>query len=95
MICVNELTALGTTSRTVLEDLAVIIAPLAPHLAEELWQSFDKEQRAADKNRISVVTVSYPMYEDKYVQENVVKYPIAVNGKTRTELEFPADASQG
>ena len=86
MICVNELTTLNTKSRTVLEGLAVIIAPLAPHLAEELWHAFGHES--------SVVTVPYPMYEDRYVQENVVKYPIAVNGKTRAELEFPADASQ-
>ena len=86
MICVNELSAIGCHKRTVLEALAVIIAPFAPHLAEELWKAFGHES--------SVLQAPFPIWEEKYVVENSKKYPVAVNGKTRTELEFPLDISQ-
>ncbi len=87
MICVNELTSLNCHKRTILEALAVIIAPFAPHLAEELWKKgFNHES--------SVLQAPFPIWEEKFVLENTKKYPIAINGKTRTELEFPLDISQ-
>jgi len=85
MICVNELTALGCHKRDILEALAVIIAPFAPHLAEELWKQFGHET--------SVVMAPFPKWEEQYVLENTKNYPVAINGKTRTELEFPLDIS--
>ena len=85
MICVNELSSLNCHKRTILEALAVIIAPFAPHLAEELWHKFGHET--------SVLIAPFPMWEEKYVVENTKKYGVAINGKTRTEMEFPVDAA--
>ncbi len=86
MICVNELSALGCHKREILEPLAVVICPFAPHIAEELWQKFG--------NNGTVVAASYPAYEERYVAENSKMYPVAVNGKTRAEMEFALDADQ-
>ncbi len=86
MICVNELSASGCRSRDVLEALAVILAPFAPHLAEELWHRFDHES--------SVVLAPFPKWEEQYLTESSKMYPVAINGKTRTELPFALDASQ-
>jgi leucyl-tRNA synthetase len=86
MICVNELSALNCHKRDVLEGLAVLIAPFAPHVAEELWHRFGHET--------TVLDAPFPKYEDKYITENSKKYPVAVNGKTRTEIEFPLDVEQ-
>ena len=84
MICVNELSALGCHKKEILQPLAVVICPFAPHIAEELWQRFG--------NNGTVVTASYPAYEERYVAENSKMYPVAVNGKTRAEMEFALDA---
>jgi len=86
MICVNELTALNCHKREVLEQLAVLICPFAPHFAEELWHQLGHNG--------SVMDASFPRFEEKYVTENSKKYPVAVNGKTRVELEFALDAEQ-
>jgi leucyl-tRNA synthetase len=86
MICVNELAALNCHKRSVLEPLAIIIAPFAPHLAEELWHQFG--------NKDTVTLAAFPQHDEKYIAENTKKYPVAVNGKTRVEMEFPLDAAQ-
>ncbi|MBS1585407.1 MAG: leucine--tRNA ligase [Bacteroidetes bacterium] len=86
MICVNELSALNCHKREILEKLAVLICPFAPHMAEELWHQFG--------HNTSVVGAEFPKYEEQYVRENSKKYPVAVNGKTRVELEFPLDMEQ-
>lgn len=86
MICVNELSSLSCHKREVLEKLAVLICPFAPHFAEELWHHFGHDS--------SVVAAGFPRHEEKYVTENSKKYPVAVNGKTRVELEFPLDMEQ-
>jgi leucyl-tRNA synthetase len=86
MICVNELSQLNCHKREVLEPLAAILCPFAPHLAEELWNKLGKQG--------SVITADFPAYEEKYVTENTKKYPVAVNGKTRVEMEFALDAEQ-
>jgi leucyl-tRNA synthetase len=86
MICVNELTTLNCHKRIVLEALAVIIAPFAPHLAEELWHNFGHES--------SVLDAPFPAYDEKYTVDNTKMYPVAVNGKTRAEMEFALDMEQ-
>ena len=86
MICVNELSALHCHKRSVLEPLAVLIAPFAPHTAEELWQQLGNKETVAD--------ASFPKFEEAYVTENTKKYPVAINGKPRIEMEFPLDAAQ-
>ena len=86
MICINELTTLGCHKRVVLEPLAIAICPFAPHMAEELWQKLG--------NSGSVTNAAFPKHEDRFVTENTKNYPVAVNGKTRIEMEFPLDAEQ-
>ena len=86
MICVNELSSLNCHKRAILEPLVIVICPFAPHIAEELWQQLGKAG--------SVVDAPFPEYEGRYVTDNTKKYPVAVNGKTRIEMEFPLDAEQ-
>ncbi|MCD6012155.1 MAG: leucyl-tRNA synthetase [Flavipsychrobacter sp.] len=86
MICVNELSGLNCHKREILEPLAIAICPFAPHIAEELWQKLG--------NAGSVINAAFPKYEEKYVTDNSKMYPVAINGKTRVEMEFPLDAEQ-
>ncbi|MDX1753683.1 MAG: leucine--tRNA ligase [Salinimicrobium sediminis] len=83
MICVNELSAQKCSFREVLEPLVVLIAPYAPHIAEELWQKLGHDT--------SVTTAVYPVYEEKHLVESNKEYPISFNGKMRFTLELPLD----
>jgi leucyl-tRNA synthetase len=85
MICVNELSAAGCRSRQVLQPLVVLLTPYAPHIAEELWHQLANEG--------SVLDAALPDYEEKYTREDTFTYPVAVNGKLRTEMPFAADAA--
>jgi leucyl-tRNA synthetase len=86
MICVNELTAQKCNFREVLEPLVVLIAPYAPHIAEELWQKMGHDS--------SVTTAAYPVFEEKYLVESTKEYPVSFNGKMRFTLELPLDMSK-
>ena len=84
MICVNELSQQKCTDREILKTLVVLIAPFAPHIAEELWEMLGGEG--------SVCDAQWPTWNEEYLVENNMKLGIAFNGKTRFEMEFPADA---
>lgn len=84
MITVNELTALQCHKRKVLAPLAILLAAYAPHISEELWQLCEQEG--------SVLNAAFPVFDEQYVRENAFTYPIAVNGKTRSEFSFALDA---
>ena len=86
MICVNELSGLKCNKRSVLTDLAKVIAPFAPHTAEELWSSLG--------NTGSVCDAAWPKFNDEYLKEDSITYSISFNGKTRFTIDFPADATQ-
>lgn len=86
MICVNELTQQKCNSRDVLEPLAVLISPYAPHIAEELWELLG--------NATSISEVDYPVFEDKYLKEDSKTYPISFNGKMRFTLDLSLDLSK-
>ena len=86
MICVNELTAQKCTSRDVLEPLAILVSPYAPHIAEELWAKLGHTE--------SIATAPFPKFEEKYVVESSKEYPISFNGKMRFTLELPLDMSK-
>jgi leucyl-tRNA synthetase len=86
MICVNELTAQGCHSRTVLEPLAIVISPYAPHIAEELWSLLG--------NKGSISTVSFPVFEPKHLIESSKEYPVSFNGKMRFTIELPLDLTK-
>lgn len=86
MICANELSALKCHKRAILEPLAVLIAPFAPHIAEELWHAVG--------NDTSVCDAKFPVCDDKYLVENTKKYPISFNGKVRFTIDLPADMAR-
>ncbi|UOQ77378.1 class I tRNA ligase family protein [Hymenobacter sp. 5516J-16] len=86
MITVNELTALNTHNRAILEPLVVLLSPYAPHLAEELWQKLGHQAG-------SISSASYPEFKEEYLVEDTVNYPVAINGKVREQLQFPATAT--
>ncbi len=86
MIAVNELTSLKSTNREALDTITRLIAPFAPHIAEEFWHRLGHEE--------SVVDAEWPEYDEKALVEDTVKYPVSFNGKTRFMVEAPADASR-
>ncbi len=79
MICVNELTSLKCHSRAVLSDLAVLIAPFAPHLAEQLWYDLG--------NATTVCDARWPKFDEKYLVESTVNYAVSFNGKARFNIK--------
>ena len=86
MICINELQGLKTASREVLQPLLILLAPFAPHIAEELWHAIGEET--------TIVAAQWPEYDEKLLVEDSFKYPVSFNGKTRFSIELPREASQ-
>ncbi|OON69439.1 leucine--tRNA ligase [Hymenobacter sp. CRA2] len=86
MICVNELSALNCRKRAILEPLVVLISPYAPHLAEELWEALGHEAG-------SLSTAPFPEFNEAYLVEDTVNYPVAINGKVREQMQFAASAT--
>ncbi len=85
MICVNALSQLKCNKRAILNDLAVVISPFAPHIAEELWHLLGHQE--------SIIYASYPKFDPEAVKESSFEYPIMINGKLRTKISFSLDAS--
>lgn len=86
MICQNELTNLKCHKKAVLKTVAVLLAPFAPHIAEEMYALCGGEG--------SVCDAEWPKHEEKYLEESTVKYPISFNGKTRFTMDFAKDATR-
>ena len=86
MITTNLLTDNKCSCREVLEPMVVLIAPFAPHIAEELWHRLG--------NKDSVCNALWPVCDPQFLVEDTVKYPIQFNGKMRFMLELPADITQ-
>jgi len=86
MIATNELTELKANNREVLEPLVRLIAPFAPHLAEELWEKLGGTG--------SVTHTTYPQHNESYLIESSKNYPVSFNGKVRFQLELPLDMSK-
>jgi leucyl-tRNA synthetase len=83
MICVNELSTQNCHSRAILEPLAIVISPYAPHIAEELWSLLG--------NTGSVATVNFPIFEPAHLVESSKEYPVSFNGKMRFTMVLPLD----
>ena len=83
MIAVNELTAQKCNSRAVLEPLAIVISPYAPHIAEELWNKLGHNE--------SISYVPYPEFDEKHLIESTKEYPVSFNGKMRFKIELSLD----
>ena len=86
MICVNELSAQNCHSRAILEPLAIVISPYAPHIAEELWSLLGHEG--------SIATVPFPVFEPAYLVESSKEYPVSFNGKMRFTMVLPLDLTK-
>ncbi|MBK7849912.1 MAG: leucine--tRNA ligase [Bacteroidetes bacterium] len=86
MICVNELTDLKCNKRAILEPLAIIVSPYAPHIAEELWEKLGHNE--------SITKASFPEFREEYMTEDAFDYPISVNGKTKFNLNIALSLSK-
>jgi leucyl-tRNA synthetase len=86
MIAVNELTAQGCTSKTILEPLLILISPYAPHIAEELWEQLGHKK--------SITTAEFPEFDASHLIESTKAYPISFNGKMRFTIELSLDLSK-
>lgn len=85
MIAVNELGTLGCNKRAILEPMVILLSPFAPHLSEELWHLLGYDR--------SVVYAAYPELDEQYLVEDMIEYPIMVNGKMRAKLQFAIGTS--
>jgi len=83
MICVNELSAQKCSNKSILEPLAILISPYAPHIAEELWEKLGHKE--------SISTEPFPKFEADHLIENSKEYPISFNGKMRFTIELSLD----
>ena len=86
MICVNELTSMKCRAREVYEPLVVLLAPFAPHIAEELWHVLGHDTTVCD--------AEWPTWNEDYLKESMVKYTVLFNGKPRYNIEVPAGTAQ-
>jgi leucyl-tRNA synthetase len=86
MIAVNELTDLKCTKKSVLEPLVILIAPFAPHFAEELWEKLGNPAG-------SITQQTYPVYDETFLVESNFDYPISFNGKMRTKINLSLQLS--
>ncbi|MFB0904568.1 MAG: class I tRNA ligase family protein [Nonlabens sp.] len=86
MIAVNELTAQKCNSREVLEPLAILVSPYAPHIAEELWSLLG--------NKESISEAPFPVFDEKHLVESTKTYPISFNGKMKFTLDLPVAISK-
>jgi leucyl-tRNA synthetase len=86
MIAVNELTVLKCNKRVILEPLAILVSPYAPHIAEELWSLLG--------NTTSISTADYPVFDASHLVESTKNYPVSFNGKMRFTLELSLDLTK-
>ena len=84
MICINELSQLKCHNTQLFRQIVVLMAPFAPHIAEELWHILGGEG--------SVCDAEWPKWDEQYLVEDSVRLGVAFNGKTRFDMEFAADA---
>ena len=83
MIAVNEFQKLKTNKRKILEPLAIVISPYAPHICEELWRNLGHQK--------SIEFENFPIFEEKYLIEDEFHYPVSFNGKMKFKLSLPTD----
>jgi leucyl-tRNA synthetase len=83
MICVNELNDEKCTNKAALRDLLIAIAPFAPHIAEELWAAIGEKE--------TIFNATFPQFNEAFIKESSIAYPVAFNGKVRYQLNVAAD----
>ena len=80
MVCVNELSDLKCSNRSVLSDLVILLSPFAPHICEELWEQLG--------NKESITNANFPVHNPDYLAESSFSYPVSINGKVRVNIEM-------
>jgi leucyl-tRNA synthetase len=83
MICCNELSALKSNKRSILEPLVIALSPFAPHIAEEIWEKLGYPE--------SILNSTFPPFDNQYLVENSFEYPVSINGKVRVKMNFALD----
>jgi leucyl-tRNA synthetase len=86
MVCANDLSKLKSNKRSVLEQFIIVLSPFAPHISDELWTLIGNEG--------SVVDAQFPEYNEEFLKEDTITYPVAFNGKTRFTIDVPADMTK-
>lgn len=86
MVATNDLSKMNVVKRAIMQELVILIAPFAPYISEEMWHRLGNEG--------SVHKASYPVANEEYLKEDSITYPIAINGKTKITIDFPADAKK-
>ncbi|MBN3521792.1 leucine--tRNA ligase [Algoriphagus lutimaris] len=86
MICVNELSGLKSNKRKILEPLAILVSPYAPHIAEELWSLLG--------HTTSITETSFPAFDESYLKESAFEYPVMINGKMRAKINLDLSLSK-
>ena len=86
MICTNELTDLKCNKREILEPLTIILAPYAPHIAEEVWKNLGHTE--------TISYTTFPTFDEKYLVESSFEYPVSINGKTKFNLQLELSLSK-
>ena len=86
MICVNELTSLKCNKREILEPLAILVSPYAPHIAEELWSLLGHVG--------SITEANFPEFKEEFLVESSFEYPVMINGKMRAKINLSLDLSK-
>jgi leucyl-tRNA synthetase len=87
MICINELTEQKCNSKEIISDFTVLLSSYAPHISEEIWSKLG--------NNSSVTTSDFPKFNESYLIENEVNYPVSFNGKMRFKISLPAEMTKG
>jgi leucyl-tRNA synthetase len=83
---VNELSALKSNKRGILEPLAILVSPYAPHIAEELWNLLGHEG--------SITEASFPVFDESHLKESAFEYPVMINGKMRVKIKLDLSLSK-
>ena len=91
MICVNELAQMKCHHRAILQPLAILVSPYAPHIAEELYFGLQDSKIEGLKDYKGISEVPFPIFEAKYLVESEKEYPVSFNGKMRFTIKLPLD----
>ena len=94
MICVNELATMKCHHRAILEPLAILVSPYAPHIAEELYFRLQDIKTEGLQDYKGISNVAFPIFEEKYLVESEKEYPVSFNGKMRFTIKLPLDLTK-
>ena len=86
MICVNELIEQKCNNKEIISDFTILLSSYAPHISEEIWQKLGNES--------SVTGVNFPKFNESYLVEDEINYPVSFNGKMRFKITLAAEMTK-